>query len=158
MLVVVLVVQSGGRAIKRIAVEAEILRTQALAGFFIGSQVNERLTAALDRDVGRVVGIKAQAGVVEVVPGEKRRTPIDDPASFRTEAVVDLLLGFANVDAIDEAGNGNESRADVVVLPVIGEMQAIAVGLEALGGSGVVIAVALVSGTEGVGIGLAVLR
>src|SRR5579863_7756099 len=69
-LVVVLVGQSGRSAIKRVPVKAEILWTQALAGLLVGPQENDSLAAPLNCQVRRVVGIEAQAGVVEVVPGE----------------------------------------------------------------------------------------
>ena len=142
---VVLIGQSSGSAIKRVAIKAEILRTQALAGLLVGTQINDSLAAPLNGQVWRVVGVEAQAGVVKIVASKDGRSPVDDPATLRTEAVVDLLLGFTNVNAIDEARDGNKSRADVVVLPVISKMQAVAAGFESLGGSGVMIAVALVS-------------
>ena len=46
------------------------------------------LASSLNRKVGIVVGVEAQAGVVEVVARGERRAPIDDPAFLRTKAVI----------------------------------------------------------------------
>src|SRR5215467_6151936 len=90
--VIVLIACRRGRTIKRVAVEAEVLRAQALAGFFVGRQIHDRLSPSLQREIRTVVCIEAQAGVVEVVARGDRWAPIDDPAALWPEAVIDLLL------------------------------------------------------------------
>ena len=96
--------------------------------------------------------------MVKVVAGIDRRAPIHDPPMLRAEAVIDFLLQFADVDTIDEPGYGNETGADIVVEGVVCEMQAVAVELQALSGTGVMIAVSLVPGAKWVGVGFTVVR
>ena len=122
---IVLIVEGGGLAEEGVAVETKIARTEALAELLV-AQSNDCLAASLNGKVRIVIGIEAQAGVVEIVAGDERWAPIDDPAFFRTEAVVGFLRGLADVHTIDEAGNGDEAGADVVINSVVGKVQAIA--------------------------------
>src|SRR5579862_2019244 len=79
MLVVVLIAQARRRTETSIPVVTEILRTQALPCFFVRPQHDDGLPAPLDREVRKIIGVKAQAGVVEIEPRISRRSPVDDP-------------------------------------------------------------------------------
>src|SRR5581483_1145445 len=152
-LVVVLIARHGWRAELVKAVVTKILRAEALAGFLVGTDENNCLAASLNGEIRLVIGIEAKAGMVEVVASHQCRPPIDDPAFAGAEAVIEFLLGFANINAVDETGDGNEAGGDVVVLAVVGEVQALTLNFKAFGRAGVVISVAAVAGTERIEIG-----
>src|SRR5215469_11629511 len=154
--VLVLVARRRGRTVEGITIKAKILRAEALAGLFVRPQIHDCLPAPLDGHIRRVIGVEAQASVVEVVARAERRAPIDDPAAFRAKTVVDFLLGLANVDAVDETRNADEARSDVAVGSVVGEVKAVAAQLGTFGGAGVVVSVAAIAGAEGVEILFAV--
>src|SRR5882672_6782805 len=107
------------------AEKGEILRTQALPQLFIGKQVDQCLTAALDREIRLVVRIQPGAFMVKHVTLVQRRPPIDHPPLLRAETIVDRLVKAADVHPVYESRYGGEPRTDVVVNSFVGEMQPI---------------------------------
>src|SRR5215469_7902152 len=156
--VIILVAERWGGAIERVAIETKILRTQPLPRLLIGTKENDGLASSLDGEIGGIVRVEAQPGVVEIVAGHQGWSPVHDPAMLGAEAIVNLLLGFANVDPVDESGDRNKAGGDVGVGAVVGQMQADALEFQSLGGSGVVIVVAVVARAERISVGLAVVR
>jgi hypothetical protein len=92
-----------------------------------------------------IVGVEPQARVIEVVPEIKRRSPRRNPPAFWSKPVVKLLIGLADIDPVDEARNGHESRSNVGVFTVVSKMQALPLEFQLFRRSSVVIAVSLVS-------------
>src|ERR1017187_6472548 len=155
-LVIVEITGVWASAIHRISIEAEVLRAQPLTLFFKWPQIDDRLPAAQDCNVRRIVRVEAQSSVVKVILHRHGRPPVDNPAFLRTKAVVHNLRRLADIGAIDESRHRHKAGADVVVNAVVGKVQAVAMQFEFFGGTGIVIVVATIAGTEGVKIGFAI--
>ena len=88
--------------------------------------------------------------MIEDVALVQRRAPVDDPALFRTEPIVDRMVQSADVHAVHESRHSHKPGTDIVVDSLVRKVQPFALQIEFVRRASIMIAIPDVAGAEGV--------